>query len=256
MRIRTLLKPLSFLPAIFLMYMIFTFSGQEGDLSSSVSYKASYLIVKSVDYVFETGLQEYQISDYAVRINGITRKLAHMTEYFLLAIAVSFPLYVYGLRGILLVIVAGAICIGYACTDEYHQSFVAGRAASKKDVAIDSFGVLIGILLVRIIGWTGRHTLFKPIPEEATQKMTARQIRKLVKKQKKLEKKQAKEERRYEERYYKERIQEAKDRRYAGDPPYSPPSSLPDEPVPPEPEESPDELSEDMPFSRLFHPGR
>ena len=31
-----------------------------------------------------------------------------------------------------------------------------------KDVCIDSFGVFWGIILVRIIGWTGRKTIFRP----------------------------------------------------------------------------------------------
>ena len=51
LRIRTLLKPLSFLPAILLMYMIFSFSAQEGEVSSTVSYKASYIIVDTADHI-------------------------------------------------------------------------------------------------------------------------------------------------------------------------------------------------------------
>lgn len=88
-----------------------------------------------------------------------------MTEYFALAVAVSFPLYVYGLHGFLLMLVAGIICVGFSCGDEYHQSFVAGRSPAVKDVCIDSFGVFWGIILVRIIGWTGRKTIL-PSPEE------------------------------------------------------------------------------------------
>ena len=179
MRIRTFLKPLSFVPALLLMYMIYSFSAQEGDLSSSVSYKASCVLVEAADNLFDIGLDDYQVSYYATRINGVTRKLAHMTEYFLLAIAVSFPLYVYGLHGILLMILAGGLCIAFACGDEYHQSFVAGRSPSLKDVGIDSIGVFIGIIVVRIIGWTGRMTLFRPVPKDE-------QGRKLSKKQQRL----------------------------------------------------------------------
>ena len=84
-----------------------------------------------------------------------------MTEYFALAIAVSFPLYVYGLHGILLMFLAGLICVGFACGDEFHQSFIAGRSPSARDVCIDSVGVFFGIIVVRIIGWTGRKTVFK-----------------------------------------------------------------------------------------------
>lgn len=160
--IRTILKPLSFIPALLLMYMIFSFSGQTGDVSSQLSYKVSYKIVETADYVFDGNLETWQIDEWANKINFITRKLAHMAEYFALAVAVSFPLYVYGLHGILLMLVAGLICVGFACGDEYHQSFIAGRGPSMKDVCIDSVGVFLGIIAVRIVGWTGRKTIFKP----------------------------------------------------------------------------------------------
>ena len=45
-------------------------------------------------------------------------------------------------------IVAGLFCVGFAAFDEYHQSFVRGRGPSKRDVAIDSIGIFIGIVLV------------------------------------------------------------------------------------------------------------
>ena len=194
MKFRTFLKPLSFIPALLMMYMIFSFSAQPGEVSSSVSYKASTYIVKGADYVFDLNLEEWQIDDYANRINGITRKLAHMTEYFLLAIAVSFPLYVYGLRGIWLVLVAGLICVAFAAGDEYHQSFVDGRAPSKRDVAIDSFGVFWGIILTRIIGWTGRMTIFRVDPEEKAR-------RDILKERKRMEKRERKLQQEYEEQH-------------------------------------------------------
>ena len=51
--IRTLLKPLSFLPALMLMYMIYSFSAQPGEVSSEMSYKVSYKLVQTADYVFD-----------------------------------------------------------------------------------------------------------------------------------------------------------------------------------------------------------
>ena len=106
---KTLLKPLSFIPALLLMYMIFTFSSQTGDVSGQLSYKVSCKIVEAGDYILDANLDDWQIDEWANKINFITRKLAHMTEYFALAIAVSFPLYVYGLHGFMLMLVAGFI---------------------------------------------------------------------------------------------------------------------------------------------------
>lgn len=147
------LKPLSFLPALVMMYLIFQFSAQTGDVSGNLSYEVSYRIVEIGNDILNKGLEEWEISNYAYEIEYPVRKLAHMSEYFLLAVALSFPFYVYGLRGFPLMLVAGFICVAFACGDEYHQSFVAGRGPSVKDVVIDSIGSFFGILTVRIICW-------------------------------------------------------------------------------------------------------
>lgn len=149
-----LMKPLSFIPALAMMLLIFSFSSQNGIDSGQLSYKVSYKLVQTGEKILDKELDEWQIDSYARKIEGPVRKLAHMTEYFILAITVALPFYVYGLRGFPLILVAGIICIGFACTDEYHQSFVAGRGPSVRDVCIDSIGVFFGIMLVRIVCWT------------------------------------------------------------------------------------------------------
>lgn len=164
--LRTILKPLSFLPAILMMYVIFTFSAQDADTSSQLSYKVSHKIVEIGAEVLGADFESWEIDSIATRFHGPVRKLAHMTEYFALAVSVAFPLYVYGLRGILLMLVAGLFCVASACGDEYHQSYVSGRSPSQKDVMIDSIGIFFGIVLVRIVGWTGRKTIFRPLAKK------------------------------------------------------------------------------------------
>ena len=268
LRIRTLLKPLSFLPAILLMYMIFSFSAQEGEVSSTVSYKASYIIVDTADHIFDMGMDDYQISYFATKINGVTRKLAHMTEYFLLAISVSFPLYVYGLHGILLMILAGGFCIAFACGDEYHQSYVAGRAASMKDVGIDSVGVFIGIILVRIIGWTGRKTIFRPRKEEYEPQLTRKEKKRLKAMQQEYSQPQSYGQYPQSQPYnqaqpYRQSQPYNQAQPYRQSQPYDQPQPYSQaqpyrQPQPPQymgkPEHSSDELSEDMPLSHLLKP--
>ena len=165
MKISTFLKPFSFLPALALMYLIYTFSAQPGEASSMMSYKVSEGLVRTVNKVTMQGWDEWTIQSYAGQVNGIVRKGAHVTEYFLLAVAVSFPLYVYGVRGILLMLLAGGICVGYAFADEYHQSLVLGRSSSTRDVAIDSIGVFFGVIFTRLIGWSGRMAITGPAYE-------------------------------------------------------------------------------------------
>lgn len=156
-----LLKPFSFIPALLMMYMIFSFSADNGVESADLSYKVSEIIVDTANEVMKLNLSSDQIAYYKQRINYPVRKAAHMTEYACLAVAIAFPLYVYGVRGIGLMILTGTLCVSYAMLDEYHQSFVAGRTATLKDVAIDSIGVICGVIIVRIVGWTGRMTIFR-----------------------------------------------------------------------------------------------
>jgi VanZ family protein len=67
----------------------------------------------------------------------VLRKLAHAAEFAILGALV----YRWLGRAPLAVAVASA----YAATDELHQAFVPGRAASPVDWAIDTAGALIGV---------------------------------------------------------------------------------------------------------------
>ncbi|MBO5451570.1 MAG: VanZ family protein [Lachnospiraceae bacterium] len=161
--LRMLLKPLSFVPAIVMMYVIFNFSAQDGADSAALSKKVSVAMVEVANIVLDKDWSDAQIESKADEYHYYVRKLAHFTEYFLLAVSVAFPLYVYGMRGIWLVLFAGAFCVGFAYLDEYHQSFIAGRTPSKKDVMIDSAGAILGIFVTRIFGFIGRKTIFAPL---------------------------------------------------------------------------------------------
>ena len=161
--LRSMLKPLSFVPALCMMVMIYSFSAEDGKTSAAFTYKVSVKVVETVDQVANLDLSQTEIENYANHFHHLIRKCGHVTEYFLLAVSLALPLYVYGLRGIWLTLVAGAICVGFAALDEYHQMFVSGRGASKRDVAIDSIGIFAGIIVTRIIGWMGRKTIFRPL---------------------------------------------------------------------------------------------
>ena len=168
--LRFLLKPLSFLPALCMMYLIFSFSAQPGTVSGSLSYQVSEIIVESANEAFELHWSGSEVAHYADHIHHTVRKLAHVTEYFLLAMSVSFPLYVYGIRGLWLPLLAGIFCVGFAGLDEYHQSFVAGRGPSVRDVCIDGIGVFIGIVIVQFFCFLGRVTIFRPLAKKKRKK--------------------------------------------------------------------------------------
>lgn len=76
----------------------------------------------------------------------ILRKLAHAAVYGSLAL-----LWWWTLRPPLRnpLPVAAAISLLYAISDEYHQSFVEGRAGTVLDVCIDLVGIVIAVIVLR-----------------------------------------------------------------------------------------------------------
>ena len=48
------------------------------------------------------------------------------------------------------------ICVGYAISDEFHQSFTSERYGSPVDVMIDSFGVLMGLSAMWVLSYFKR----------------------------------------------------------------------------------------------------
>ena len=160
---RFLLKPLSFIPALLIMYCIYSFSAQDGTASAQLSSGITHKIVHVVDRIFDFNLSADQIETGVNKIHYYIRKTGHFTEYFLLAVSFSLPLYVYGIRGIWLILTAQILCTGFACLDEYHQLFVSGRAASQKDVIIDTVGAFTGIISTQIVGYIFRKTVFDPL---------------------------------------------------------------------------------------------
>jgi VanZ family protein len=79
----------------------------------------------------------------------VLRKLAHALEYAILALLLARALD----RGpaavprtLALALVVG---VGYAISDELHQSFVRGRAGRAPDVVIDAAGLVAGLAVWR-----------------------------------------------------------------------------------------------------------
>jgi VanZ family protein len=76
-------------------------------------------------------------------LDVVLRKLAHMLEYAALWF-LWWRAFGYRNAGR-----AAAIALGYAISDEYHQTFVDGRVGSPVDVAIDAAGIALAALAAR-----------------------------------------------------------------------------------------------------------
>ena len=91
-------------------------------------------------------------ADAIAKVQFFVRKLAHLTEYAILATLLWRAVY----RGTnlktkmsIVFVTASVVSILVAASDEFHQSFVSSRSASAGDVLIDMIGAIIGLM----IGW-------------------------------------------------------------------------------------------------------
>jgi VanZ family protein len=72
----------------------------------------------------------------------ILKKTAHMFEYAILFILVTNALKQWFPNNLNLYLVTFVICISYAISDEYHQSFTPGRSPQPLDVYYDFLGMI------------------------------------------------------------------------------------------------------------------
>ena len=142
---------ISWLLVVIWMAIIFMFSNQ----GSKQSLGGSRQIVRdAIETTVDTGEKigiikekptERKIKSVSVGLDYPFRKTIHMCEYFILMILVLNALYVSGVKDKKLYITGIIICFIYACTDEFHQSFL-DRTAKFTDVLIDTTGALLGLL--------------------------------------------------------------------------------------------------------------
>jgi VanZ family protein len=76
----------------------------------------------------------------------IVRKFGHVAGYALLT-----ALWIWALRVAVRRPVLIAVCVSfaYACTDEFHQTYVSGRMGTPVDVGVDAIGIALAVLLLR-----------------------------------------------------------------------------------------------------------
>lgn len=140
------------------MAVIFSFSAQVAEESSELSGSFAYEVVDATGKMLGKGWEISQVLSYAEKIEYLVRKLAHMTEYAILAL-LAYAFYVsMEVKGRKKYLASLATASLYAVTDEVHQLFVAGRSGSFRDVCIDTAGAALALLLVSFIGKiAGKH---------------------------------------------------------------------------------------------------
>lgn len=82
-------------------------------------------------------------------VHFLVRKGAHFSAYFMLGM-----LLMHAIRVKRLIVGMGVslfIAVLYAASDEFHQTFIAGRSGEVRDVMIDSVGAIVGIIVYVVV---------------------------------------------------------------------------------------------------------
>lgn len=156
-----------YLPAVFLMGVIFWFSSQPAEESSAESSRIVNFVLHCIENIRGFAFSSEEFTSWAEIIHTPIRKFAHMTEYAVLAWTIVIPTLVWNKEMLwerevkkvpmtwkfLNKQAVRNICIGsivatmlYACTDEFHQIFIEGRSGKITDVFIDTCGASLGVL--------------------------------------------------------------------------------------------------------------
>ena len=158
---------LSHILLVLRMYVIFGFSAQNGESSGGLSAKLCLWIVTTLNNLFHIGWGELQLAEFAGLLGYPVRKLAHMTEFGILAMLFYWVFSFYPkIRGNVETYVSQSgfradapskkkhylfaffSTVLYAGLDEFHQLFIPDRSGNLFDVCVDSTGALLALLFI------------------------------------------------------------------------------------------------------------
>ncbi|WP_346678295.1 VanZ family protein [Erysipelatoclostridium sp. An173] len=117
------------------MIFIFIMSNTNGNDSSSQSNFFANIILQFINIDKET-------------LTFLIRKVAHMSEYAILALFTYYALIKIAFNKRIIFQITFLISFLYACSDEFHQLFISGRSGQFTDIIIDSTGCLIMLLFL------------------------------------------------------------------------------------------------------------
>lgn len=106
---------------------------------------------KAAETIKENNAQNQNEEQLIEKLNKPLRKCMHATEYLILSILILNWLRNYEIKKWKAIVVSIITSFLYACTDEFHQLFVAGRTSQFTDVLIDTSGAIIGAIIFSIL---------------------------------------------------------------------------------------------------------
>jgi VanZ family protein len=141
---------------LLVMGVIFFLSAQTGPVSSSLSNQIAQS-VQSSSVAKAVTPRWFSASNG----NANVRKWAHVYLYCALGLSMACTVAAFEARNAKKflraipgqAVLAAALCFVYAASDEFHQLFVAGRAAMLSDIGLDALGFLPCIFFVFLLIW-------------------------------------------------------------------------------------------------------
>lgn len=131
------------------MWIIFGFSGQNGDESGSISRKITEAVTKNISSI--QNLEKEEKEKVLRKVEHIIRKLAHFSLYAVIGFWLMSLMSTYKIKQRRRIFISGSIGLLYAISDEIHQAFIPGRGPQIGDVIIDFSGVVVGLLISILI---------------------------------------------------------------------------------------------------------
>lgn len=160
-----------FIFTILMMITIFLFSSQASKNSNYLSYTIADKIYQKIENsekknqtniikeeskynekVTTNTYNEFPINNKTFyNIHFIIRKSAHISLYLMLGIFILLFIKTYNIDWKKAIIITILFCFTYACLDEFNQYLRGTRTALFTDSLIDTFGCMLGCLIIGII---------------------------------------------------------------------------------------------------------
>lgn len=132
------------------MLVIFMFSNTNSTNSNNLSRSIGENIINITNHLKITNIADSDMDDAITMINRPIRKLAHITEYFVLSILVFNLLKKFKIK-VVKYYLTFILCFSYSLLDEFHQTFINGRTGQFTDCLIDMIGVIVYLIVVMVV---------------------------------------------------------------------------------------------------------
>lgn len=126
---------------ILCMVIIFSFSMDNSQESTRKSEGVILEVASFLDFDLTSRQQQYIIELFFVPV----RKAAHFFIYLVLGVTLISFLREFSIPIHKLILLSIFLAFLYACSDEVHQLFVAGRSGQVSDVLLDTIGASVGV---------------------------------------------------------------------------------------------------------------